>query len=520
VQGTYLTEHNTGGTYFVFRYDSNQGYDLTLKGGYDASGQTQTIDPTNTVIQGKISKSDPHGCMELKNTNGGNIHVEGLTIKDSDWWNLPGLKIYTGVQSSGQSADITIYKNIIKNSQNRTGLHAESLDNHNDALQTGMITIKENLIEDNTSGGMSAVTYSFDGTANEIVMEDNTVTGNQLHVNYPNSVETKTNTGTAKKIRVVGNLVYKNQSTTHCGGLYVINTPGTGTGEEIYVENNTIVDNAADGSGGGLFIKAPASNTAGKRGAEVYIRNNIIAGNTAGGFAGGLWFETTSNTCNGDEGKRVLVNNTITNNKCEETHHVSHGVRIGMRDDSHVHIYNNIIWNNTDPGNPGYDIYLDSGGVSSTTDIYNNDYTTLDEDGIVNKGDNINADPNFVNPGSNDFHLQSSSPCIDQGTNGAPALPTYDFEGDQRKIDGDNNGSAIVDMGTDEFGEGGGDPCEGDFDLDGDVDGSDLAVFAADFGRTDCPGALGIIDSYAKEIQLLRSELKEKEKEISELKAR
>ena len=30
-------------------------------------------------------------------------------------------------------------------------------------------------------------------------------------------------------------------------------------------------------------------------------------------------------------------------------------------------------------------------------------------------------------------------------------------------------------------------PCEGDFDHDGDVDGSDLAIFAADFGRTDCP---------------------------------
>ena len=28
--------------------------------------------------------------------------------------------------------------------------------------------------------------------------------------------------------------------------------------------------------------------------------------------------------------------------------------------------------------------------------------------------------------------------------------------------------------------------CEGDFDCDGDVDGTDLAVFAADFGRTDC----------------------------------
>lgn len=30
------------------------------------------------------------------------------------------------------------------------------------------------------------------------------------------------------------------------------------------------------------------------------------------------------------------------------------------------------------------------------------------------------------------------------------------------------------------------DTCEGDFDHDSDVDGSDLAIFAADFGRTDC----------------------------------
>jgi len=31
-----------------------------------------------------------------------------------------------------------------------------------------------------------------------------------------------------------------------------------------------------------------------------------------------------------------------------------------------------------------------------------------------------------------------------------------------------------------------GDPCEGDFDFDGDVDGSKLAVFASEFGRIDC----------------------------------
>jgi hypothetical protein len=36
------------------------------------------------------------------------------------------------------------------------------------------------------------------------------------------------------------------------------------------------------------------------------------------------------------------------------------------------------------------------------------------------------------------------------------------------------------------FAQYGGSACDGDFDCDGDVDGSDLAVFAADFGRTDC----------------------------------
>jgi hypothetical protein len=104
---------------------------------------------------------------------------------------------------------------------------------------------------------------------------------------------------------------------------------------------------------------------------------------------------------------------------------------------------------------------------------------------------NINADPMFVNATSGDFHLQPGSPCIDAGYNLAPALPVTDIDGDDRKIDDPtvpdtgNGTPPIVDMGADEFV-----PlalvCEGNFDDDNDVDGSDLAVFAADFGRTDC----------------------------------
>lgn len=44
-------------------------------------------------------------------------------------------------------------------------------------------------------------------------------------------------------------------------------------------------------------------------------------------------------------------------------------------------------------------------------------------------------------------------------------------------------GVAIVDINPEPEGN---QTCEGDFDSDGDVDGSDLATFAADFGRTNC----------------------------------
>jgi len=58
-----------------------------------------------------------------------------------------------------------------------------------------------------------------------------------------------------------------------------------------------------------------------------------------------------------------------------------------------------------------------------------------------------------------------------------------DFDGDD-DVDGSDLALFAADFGRTDCGSG--PPCEGDFDGDGDVDGSDLATFAADFGRTDC----------------------------------
>ena len=100
---------------------------------------------------------------------------------------------------------------------------------------------------------------------------------------------------------------------------------------------------------------------------------------------------------------------------------------------------------------------------------------------------NIDDDPFFMDISDPDpinwnLRLGSNSPCIDKGSNSAPELPINDLDAKPRKIDGDGDIIATVDMGAYEYG----DICEGDFEPEGDVDGSDLAVFAADFGRTDC----------------------------------
>ncbi len=56
------------------------------------------------------------------------------------------------------------------------------------------------------------------------------------------------------------------------------------------------------------------------------------------------------------------------------------------------------------------------------------------------------------------------------------------LDGDE-DVDGSDLAAFSADFGRTDCNGG----CKGDFDEDGDVDGSDLAVFSSDFGRTDCP---------------------------------
>jgi len=63
---------------------------------------------------------------------------------------------------------------------------------------------------------------------------------------------------------------------------------------------------------------------------------------------------------------------------------------------------------------------------------------------------NIQLDPMFVDITNGDFHLQTTSPCIDAGINDSVTV-NYDFEDNIRIWDGNGDGDTIVDMGVYEF---------------------------------------------------------------------
>src|SRR5439155_23846670 len=70
--------------------------------------------------------------------------------------------------------------------------------------------------------------------------------------------------------------------------------------------------------------------------------------------------------------------------------------------------------------------------------------------GLETQNGNISGNPSFVNR-LNDFRLRVDSPAIDAGTNSAPLLPQKDFSGQPRIVDGNDDGTAVIDMGAYEF---------------------------------------------------------------------
>jgi hypothetical protein len=173
-----------------------------------------------------------------------------------------------------------------------------------------------------------------------------------------------------------------------------------------------------------------------------------------------------------------VINCTFANNDTDEE-----GAGMYNLDSSPV-VRNCVFWNNASTGGTAPQIFdtgtsapdvsscLIEGGYPGGTSILDQDPRFFDQDGADNVAGNDD----------DDLHLVAGSPCIDAGTNGVTGLPAIDFEGNVRIWDGNADGTAVIDLGADEYVA----PCECDLNADGRCDMRDWLLFGQDWGRTNC----------------------------------
>ena len=227
--------------------------------------------------------------------------------------------------------------------------------------------------------------------------------------------------------QVLDNVISNNITSADGGGICMF------MAGDVVIRGNTISGNSS-GCGGGISMA---------NWSDALIVQNLIVGNSAGQGNGICWLVPH------DSRGPLLVNNTIVG-----SNNPSGSVIFAEGFDTNTKLVNNII-----VATPGQTAILCGDMFDSIPPIieYNdtfspsgNAYEGVCSDQTGTNG-NISADPLFFDLSNQDYHIQVGSPVIDVGNNAAPEIPSTDFDGYARVVDGDSNGLAVVDMGVYEF---------------------------------------------------------------------
>jgi len=251
------------------------------------------------------------------------------------------------------------------------------------------------------------------------------------------------------------NSIFKNNSASNLGGA--IYSTGVSLGHSQALKNHS------DSSGGAIYSTGRLelswsdilTNTSGAQGGGAYvslaatdIQDSNLNGNLSGTEGGGIyasgaitvtastWIDNkTSNNKNGGalfvtgSGAAVITNNVMAGNDAVD------GIAMELNTTGQVSVYNNTL---TYPGIKytqkgavfillgkanvlnnifdGFQVGIWADPIVTGTQDYNlyNNYQLMAFGPLVGGGHNKAADPLFINPLQNNFHIPSASPAVDQ----------------------------------------------------------------------------------------------------------
>ena len=217
------------------------------------------------------------------------------------------------------------------------------------------------------------------------------------------------------------------------GAVYAFNT-GTATETLTKFIDCQFIDNHAYGEGGAIRLTNDGhteitrcefiSNNAGYGGGAIHIYSALDTTLT-----NCLFYQNSSNNSGGGAIKTLNPSVTLAFTNCTFAYNAALGAGEGGALDlayADVTIVNSIIYENTQTY--GNEINI---GMNASAEI---NYSNLIMPSGATGSNNINLDPLFVDETNADFHLQSTSPCIDAGTDvglpfvgAAPDMGCYEY---------------------------------------------------------------------------------------------
>ena len=347
----------------------------------------------STIIDGNGSER-----VFLLSSKGGPITVtmSGLTIEDGDQTEGDGGGIRV-------EPDVTLTLNDSVVSANRAGSDGGGIANDD-----GTVTLNNSTVSGNTALDEGGGIYN-EGP-DTLIVNDSVITGNEAEEGGGIMNEFDASGS------ITGSTISNNTASQDGGGIRNDQCCGI---EPFVITDSVINGNTSGGDGGGI-----ANTDEG----QLDLTNVTISGNS-GEFGGGL--------SNGFGTSAELTNVTIAENSAEDGG--------GIYNFGAVSLTNTIVAGNA-PENCLQDL-------KATGDITSLGHNLEDADtcGFAASSDQPNTDPTLGpladNGGPTQTHaLLSGSPAIDAGDDGA--CPGTDQRGVTRPQDGDDDGSAVCDIGA------------------------------------------------------------------------